>query len=137
MPQRCQGRRKPARWLADATGVSAGYVRSLIAVAQAFPDPATRAADLSFSHHLTLTAFLTDGPAGWPETAVAHQWSVREFRQAIRGAADPIADAERARRAAEAPVRAVERYNKAKPFVGNLRKACLSIPPRLKPSETR
>jgi len=101
--------RHTARWLAGATGLSAGYVRSLIAVAQAFPDPATRAADLSFSHHLT--AALTEDPAGWLQAAVDHQWSVRELRRAIRGQADPIADAEQARRAAEALVRAVERYN--------------------------
>jgi hypothetical protein len=83
------------RWLASATGLSAGYVRSLIVVAQAFPDPAARAGDPSFSN--LLTAALTADPAGWLQAAVDQQWSVRELRLAIRGVANPIADAEQAR----------------------------------------
>jgi hypothetical protein len=101
--------RHTARWVAAGAGVSAGYVRQLIATAQAFPTPADRAADLTFSHHRL--AALTDDPAGWLQAAVDHQWSARELGRAIRAARDPYAEAEAARRAAEAVERAAAQYN--------------------------
>lgn len=101
--------RKTATMLASDVGVSASYVRQLVATAKAFPDPASRAQDLSFSHHRICA--MTDDPAGWLERAVENGWSHRELRLAIRDARDRIAEAEEARRARERIVQAVRKYN--------------------------
>jgi hypothetical protein len=101
--------RRTAALLAGDTGLSAGYVRQLVATARAFPTPADRAADLSFSHHRV--AAMTTDPAQWITAAAAHQWSVDDLRLAIRAARDPVADADQARRAAARLARAVARHN--------------------------
>lgn len=100
--------RGTAQAVAGDTGLSAGYVRQLIGTANAFPDPAQRAQDLSFSHHRV--AAFTDDPAGWIDQAVAHAWSVEDLRAAIRDARDPVARDEQARQAAKRLERAVERF---------------------------
>ena len=101
--------RHTARALAGEVGLSAGYIRQLIATADAFPDPATRAQDFSFSHHRICAQ--TADPAHWLALAVAHQWSVDDLRHAIRDARDPVARDTAARRAAERLQRAVNRFN--------------------------
>lgn len=101
--------RHTATRLASDVGRSASYIRQLIATAKAFPDPAQRAADLSFSHHRI--AAMTRDPEGWIDQAAAHQWSVEELRQAIRDARDPVALAEQARRAQERVEQTVRKYN--------------------------
>ncbi|MCL8208299.1 MAG: hypothetical protein K6V97_09550 [Actinomycetia bacterium] len=101
--------RHTARWLAAETGFSAGYIRKLVAAAKAFHDPASRAANLHFSHHAE--AALTHDPAGWIDRAVAEGLSVRELRAAIRAARDPVARAEQARQVAERIQQAVRRFN--------------------------
>lgn len=100
--------RGTAQAVAGDTGLSAGYVRQLIGTANAFPDPAGRAQDLSFSHHRV--AAFTDDPAGWLDQAVAHAWSVEDLRAAIQDAQDPVARDEKARRAAQRLERAVARF---------------------------
>lgn len=101
--------RQTATRLASEVGRSASYIRQLVATAKAFADPADRAQDLSFSHHRI--AAMTEDPLAWIDQAAAHQWSVEELRQAIRDAKDPVADAERARRAQERVEQAVRKYN--------------------------
>jgi len=101
--------RQTATRLASEVGHSASYIRQLVATAKAFADPATRAQDLSFSHHRI--AEMTQDPDFWIDQAAAHQWSVAELRQAIRDAKDAVADAERARRARERVEQAVRKYN--------------------------
>lgn len=100
--------RGTAQAVAGDTGLSAGYVRQLIGTANAFPDPADRAQDLSFSHHRV--AAVTDDPLAWLDQAVAHAWSVEDLRAAIKDAQDPIARDEKARRAAKRLERAVARF---------------------------
>jgi|GEM_PF-4426771 len=95
--------------LASEVGLSAAYVRQLIAVAVAFEDESSRAADLSFSHHVV--AAMTEAPQGWIERAVEQAWSVKEMRQAIRDAKDRIDEAEQARRAGERLEQAVRKFN--------------------------
>lgn len=102
--------RETARLLARDTGHSAYYVRCLIATAEAFPDPADRAADLSFSHH-RIAAF-TDDPAAWIDRAAAEQWNVADLREAIRAARDPVAADAAAEQAQARLERAVERFNR-------------------------
>lgn len=101
--------RHTARMIAAGVGLSEGYIRQLIATAKAFPEPDTRAEDLSFSHHRI--AAMTEDPAQWLDTAVDHQLSVDELREAIRDAADPIAEADETERAEKRVARAVDRYN--------------------------
>lgn len=101
--------RETARLIAGGVGLSAGYVRQLIATANTFPDPDLRAADLHFSHHRI--AAMTDDPDHWLQVAVDHQLSVDEMRQAIRDAKDPVAESDEAERAEQRVVRAVDRYN--------------------------
>lgn len=101
--------RHTARALAGEVGLSAGYIRQLIATADAFPDPTTRAADLSFSHHRICAQ--TADPAHWLALAVAHQWSVADLREALRAARDPVAQDTAAQQAAERLRRAADRFN--------------------------
>jgi hypothetical protein len=109
--------RGTAQAVAGDTGLSAGYVRQLIGTAHAFPDPAGRAQDLSFSHH-RVAAFTDDPHAwldqavahAWLDQAVAHAWSVEDLRAAIQDAQDPVARDEQARRAAKRLERAVARF---------------------------
>ncbi len=101
--------RHTARMIAAGVGLSEGYIRQLIATAKAFPEPENRAEDLSFSHHRI--AGMTEDPAKWLDTAVDHQLSVDELREAIRDAADPIAEADETERAEKRVANAVERYN--------------------------
>lgn len=54
---------------------------------------------------------MTHDPVSWIDQAAAHQWSVDELRQAIRDAKDPVAEAERARRAHDRVEQAVRKYN--------------------------
>lgn len=74
---------------------------------KAFP-PDNRTEDLSFSHHRI--AAMTEDPAQWLDTAVDHRLSVDELREAIRDAADPIAEADETERAEKRVARAVDRY---------------------------
>lgn len=101
--------RKTARMIAGEVGVSAGYVRQLIATAQAFANPASRAQDLSFSHHRL--AAMTENPEGWIEETLDHDWSVKELRQEIKDKKDRIDEAEQARRAGERLEQAVNKFN--------------------------
>lgn len=101
--------RDTAKMVAGNVGLSAGYVRQLVATANTFPDPDLRAADLDFSHHRI--AAMTDDPDYWIQVAVDHQLSVEEMRQAIRDAKDPVAESDEAERAAQRVTQAVSRYN--------------------------
>lgn len=100
--------RGTAKAVAGDSGLSEGYIRQLIGTANAFPEPAERAADLSFSHH-RIAAF-TDDPPRWLEQAVANAWSVEDLRAAIREEKDPVAAAEGARTAAKRLERAVSKF---------------------------
>jgi len=60
--------RRTASIIASEVGLSASYVRQLIALASAFPDETMRAQDLSFTHHRL--AAMTEAPQGWIERAV-------------------------------------------------------------------
>ena len=100
--------RGTAKAVAGDSGLSEGYIRQLIGTANAFPEPAERAADLSFSHH-RIAAF-TDDPPYWRDQAVANGWSVEDLRAAIRAAKDPVAATEGARTAAQRLERAVAKF---------------------------
>lgn len=101
--------RKTATMLAKDVGLSAAYVRQLIAAANAFPDPSLRAQDLSFSHHRA--AAMTENPEGWLERATENAWSHSEMLRAIRDSKDKIDEAEQARRAGERLEQAVRKFN--------------------------
>jgi hypothetical protein len=101
--------KKTASLLATATGLSSGYVRQLIATANAFPDPSDRAQDLSFSHHRV--AAMTEEPMDWIDRAVSSGWSVQDLKDAIQDAKDPISEADQQARDRQALGRAVKRYN--------------------------
>ena len=83
--------RLTARWIAQNTGKSEQYIRSLIAAAKAFPRSTDRVFhDLSMSHYRA--AAVTTDPAVWMQRAQTEQWSVEDLRWAIRLAQDPIAE---------------------------------------------
>lgn len=103
--------RQTAKLVASEVGVSAGYVRHLIATAKAFPTPESRAQDLSFSHHRI--AAMTEDPQEWVERATVAGWSVEQLREATRSANDRVERADRARRAEERLVRLTREYNEA------------------------
>lgn len=100
--------RKTATMLATDAGLSAAYVRQLVATAKAFPED-TRAKDISFSHHKI--AAMTENPEVWLQRAVADQLSVKELQQAITDNRDRLSEAEEARRAAERLVQAAKKFN--------------------------
>lgn len=83
--------------LAYDNNCSAGYVRQMIKVWQAFPTEEARLpfSDLTFQHY-KLAAY-SDDPVGWLELAVDNAWSTRELRLAINGSAvvDELRAAER------------------------------------------
>lgn len=85
------------------------YVRQMVATAVAFPDPAQRAQDLSFSHHRF--AAMTEDPDHWIDQAVQHSWSVRELQDAIQDAKDGVEQAEAARRARDRIENSIKKYN--------------------------
>lgn len=101
--------RETARLLASEVGVSAAYVRQLIATAKAFPTPESRAQDLSFTHHRI--AAMTEDPEGWIERAAAEGMSTAQLRERIRAGGDRISRADLARRAEERLVRLAREYN--------------------------
>ena len=102
--------RKTASMVASEVGVSAGYVRHLIATAKAFPTDGTRAKDLSFSHHRI--AAVSKDPQTWIERSIEGGYSVEQLREAIRSSRDRIAQADGARRFEERLLRLVEEYNR-------------------------
>ncbi|MCY0884251.1 MAG: hypothetical protein OWV35_00010 [Firmicutes bacterium] len=95
--------------LAGATGLADSTIRGLIAAYKAFPTPASRAQDLSFSHHRV--AAMTADPGYWLDQAVAHGWSVADLQEAIREARDGVALTDRALKARTRLERAVARFN--------------------------
>lgn len=95
--------------LSKAVGCAGSTIRGLVAAYKAFPDPAQRARDLSFSHHRR--AALTADPAYWLDQAVIHGWSVRDLEAAIAEAKEPVAEAVRAVHAAEQLERDAKRWN--------------------------
>ena len=97
-----------ARLLAGEVGLSAAYIRHLIATAKAFPTPESRAQDLSFTHHRV--AAMTKEPRAWLERAVTEGMSVDQMRE--RTKTDRIAKADRALRAEERLVRLAQEYNR-------------------------
>ena len=100
--------RKTAKMLATDSGLSAAYVRQIVATAKAFPEE-KRAADLSFSVHKV--AAMTEQPEVWLQRAVAEQLSVKELGQAISDSRDRISEADEARRAAERLIQAAKKFN--------------------------
>lgn len=101
--------RKTASMLSKEVGVSKAYIRQMVAVAKAFPEPEDRAADLSFTHHKL--AALTDDPEKWINLAVANGWSKRELAEAIKGGHDKISDEEACRQAEERLEQSVRKFN--------------------------
>jgi len=100
--------RKTAKLLATDTGVSASYVRQIVATAKAFPEE-SRALDLSFSHHKI--AALTEDPEAWLQRALKDSLSVQELRQAVTDSKDHLTEAEEAQRAAERLIQAAKKFN--------------------------
>ena len=100
--------RKTAKLLATDTGVSASYVRQIVATAKAFPEE-SRALDLSFSHHKI--AALTEDPEAWLQRALKGSLSVQELRQAVTDSKDRLTEAEEAQRAAERLIQATKKFN--------------------------
>ncbi len=84
-----------AKQIGGDVGYSGRYVNVLAKTFSCFPEPESRAADLSFSHHQI--AAHTDNPSYWIDQAVANGWSVRELSREIRGIedTDEVAEAER------------------------------------------
>lgn len=100
--------RKTAKLVASDAGLSASYVRQLVATANTFPED-RRAKDLSFSHHRV--AALTEEPERWLETAIKNELSVADLKEAISANKDRLSEAEEARRAAERLMQAVLKFN--------------------------
>lgn len=101
--------RGTARMLAADTGRSASYIRQLVATAKAFPEPESRVADLSFSHHRL--AAMTEEPERWIELAAERQLSVADMKEAIRVAKERLSAAEEAQTAAERLENAARKFN--------------------------
>lgn len=93
------------REAAAELGCSVALVRELHRTFCAFPDPSSRAQDLSFRHHQI--AARTGDPEGWIQKALECGWSTRQLEQAVREQNDPVDVAFRARRRAERLVREV------------------------------
>ncbi len=100
---------KTASIFAQQTGKSAGYIRSLIAAANAFPEERDRAPDMSMTHH-RIAAMTTD-PVYWINQAVINQWSTRQLQDSITEAQDPFAEAEGMKRAKTRLNGLVEEFN--------------------------
>jgi uncharacterized Ntn-hydrolase superfamily protein len=96
---------KPAQ-VASELGCSPAQVRELHRTFLAFPDPSSRARDLSFRHHQV--AARTADPVVWIEKALKCGWSTRQLEQAVREREDPVDVAFRLRRRAERLVREVK-----------------------------
>ncbi len=100
--------RKTASMLAHDVGLSAAYVRQMIAASKAFPAE-KRAPDISFSIHRV--AAMTEDPDKWLVAAIEHSYSDRELRRAVKDAKDGVTANEEARSAEERLERAVLKYN--------------------------
>lgn len=72
------------RRLAADAGCSSAYVTKLATTYAAFPDPASRAKDMSFEHHYL--ASLCEQPAKALDRAVEEQWSTKQMKTALRPA---------------------------------------------------
>lgn len=70
--------------VSSRTGLTPAMVREMARTFLAFPNPETRAADLSFSHHRY--AARTSDPEGWLEKALKNGWSSRQLCEAIKRA---------------------------------------------------
>ena len=101
-----QGMGMKPKEAAAELGCSAALVRELCRTFLAFPDPSSRARDMSFRHHQV--AARTADPAGWIEKALKCGWSTRQLEQAVREREDPVDVAFRLRRRAERLVREVK-----------------------------
>lgn len=101
--------RKTAKMLAVDTGLSASYVRQIVATAKAFPEPESRAQDLSFTHHRM--AAMTEDPERWLTAATEKELSIAELRREINDTKDRVALDEQARRAAERLRQSVLKFN--------------------------
>lgn len=101
--------RSTAQKLAGELRVSASYIRSLVAAARAFPEPADRAGELSFTHYRV--AAMTQQPDDWIDQACDKKYSVKDLREAIGDAKDGVSEAEQARRAKEALIQSARVYN--------------------------
>lgn len=86
-------------------GCSPAQVRELHRTFCAFPDPASRAKDVSFRHHRI--AAHTEDPERWLLTAIAEGWSTRQFEEAVKGRNDPVDAETRRMERAERLLRAV------------------------------
>ena len=102
------GRTAPKK-LAGEVGVSASYVRMLVATFKAFPEDEDRAKDFSFSHHRI--AARTEDPKRWLNLAIENQWSVRDLDARIKESKDRFSEQELAKRAESALINAVTKYN--------------------------
>lgn len=93
------------RQVSSELGCSPAQVRELYRTFCAFPDPASRAADLSFRHHQI--AARTADPSGWLDRAAQNGWSTRQMERAVKEQDDPVDAESRQRRRAERLVREV------------------------------
>ncbi|MDA8344445.1 MAG: hypothetical protein M0Z66_03055 [Thermaerobacter sp.] len=101
--------RGTAKMLAADVGLSASYVRQMVATAKAFPTPESRGQDLTFTHHRL--AAMTGDPEKWLDAAAEKGYSIAELRRAINDAKDQVSLEEQARRATERLFQAVNKYN--------------------------
>jgi len=105
------------RQASSELGCSPAQVRELHRVFCAFPEPSSRAQDLSFRHHEI--AARTADPQGWLDQALKNGWSTRRFQEAVRAVEDPVESDERARQKAERLLRAVREVLEAGGEAGN------------------
>jgi hypothetical protein len=85
-----------AKQIGSDVAYSARFVNNMVRTFSVFPDPDSRAQDLSYSHHQV--AAHTDDPVYWLDKACAEAWSVREMSKAVKGqqVKDELREADRA-----------------------------------------
>jgi hypothetical protein len=85
-----------AKQIGSDVAYSARFVNNMVRTFSVFPDPDSRAQDLSYSHHQV--AAHTDDPFYWLDRACAEAWSVREMSKAVKGqqVKDELREADRA-----------------------------------------
>ncbi len=85
-----------AKQIGSDVAYSSRFVNALVKTFSCFPDEASRAQDLSYSHHQV--AAHTDDPVYWLGKACAEAWSVREMSKAVKGeqVVDELREADRA-----------------------------------------
>ncbi len=86
----------PAKTISSDTGYSPRYISQLVKTFSHFPEPDSRAADMSFSIHMVCAE--SGNAIHWLDLACKEGWSVRDLKSAIKGEKPPTPEEEKARK---------------------------------------